>query len=48
MLRRTGLGLALAASALWGQVKLPSYTREVLPNGAVVYLMTRPGVSLVP
>ncbi|HTS29201.1 MAG TPA: pitrilysin family protein [Bryobacteraceae bacterium] len=47
MLARYGLGLAVVASASWGQVKLPPYTREVLPNGAVVYLMTRPGVSLV-
>ena len=39
---------ALAACApLAAQVKLPPYTREVLPNGAVVYLMQRTGLPLV-
>jgi predicted Zn-dependent peptidase len=30
-----------------GQVKLPPYTRDVLPNGAVVYLAPKPGLPLV-
>jgi len=38
--------LALSAS-LGAQVKLPPYTREVLPNGAVVYYMQRTGLPLV-
>jgi zinc protease len=41
----------LAALALCGalaaQVKLPPYTREVLPNGTVVYFMQRAGIPLV-
>lgn len=36
------LGLALNA-----QVKLPPYTREVLPNGTVVYLVQRTALPLV-
>ena len=38
--------LTLAATAP-AEVRLPKYTREVLPNGAVVYLMPKPGVPLV-
>jgi len=38
------LTLCAAASA---QVKLPPYSREVLPNGTVVYLMEKPGLPLV-
>ena len=37
----------LAAAAVSGQVKLPNYTRDVLPNGVVVYLMPKPGLPLV-
>jgi len=37
--------LALAATAQ--QVKLPPFTRTVLPNGATVDLMPRPGLPLV-
>ncbi len=37
----------LACAGLIGQVKLPPYTRQVLPNGVVVDLMPRPGVPLV-
>jgi zinc protease len=40
------LALALCAS-LSAQVKLPPYTREALPNGAVVYLIERTGLPLV-
>jgi len=43
-----GLAIFLCASAaLSADVRLPPYTREALPNGAVVYLMPRPGVPLV-
>jgi len=38
--------LALCAP-LAAQVKLPPYTREVLPNGTVVYLAPKPGLPLV-
>jgi len=44
----------LAAAALLftsgfasAQVKLPQYTRQILPNGTVVDLMPKPGVPLV-
>jgi predicted Zn-dependent peptidase len=47
MTARLSLGLALAAAGLFGQVKLPPYTHQVLPNGVVVDLMARPGVPLV-
>jgi zinc protease len=30
-----------------GQVKLPPYSRDVLPNGAVVYMMQKGGLPLV-
>jgi len=36
-----------AVAALNAQVRLPKYTREVLPNGVVVYLMPKPGVPLI-
>jgi predicted Zn-dependent peptidase len=39
-----GLALCVAASA---QVKLPPYSREVLPNGTVVYLVQKTGLPLV-
>lgn len=45
-MKRCLLALALCAP-LVAQVKLPPYTREVLPNGAVLYLMPRPGLPLV-
>ena len=45
-MKRLMLALALCAS-LGAQVKLPPYTREVLPNGAVVYYMQRTGLPLV-
>ena len=42
------LMLVLAISgALAAQVKLPPYTREVLPNGAVVLYAPRAGLPLV-
>jgi zinc protease len=48
-MRRALIALALFAmsSALRGAVKLPPYTREVLPNGVVLDLMQRSGVPLV-
>jgi hypothetical protein len=45
-MKRLLLALALCAS-LGAQVKLPPYTREVLPNGVVVYYMQRTGLPLV-
>lgn len=39
--------LLAAASLAFGQVKLPQYSRNTLPNGAQVFLMPRPGVPLV-
>ncbi len=38
---------ALGCAGLFAQVKLPPYTRQVLPNGVVVDLMPRAGVPLV-
>jgi zinc protease len=32
---------------LTAQIRLPAYTRDVLPNGTVIYLMRRPGLPLV-
>ncbi|MCP5114091.1 MAG: insulinase family protein, partial [bacterium] len=45
-MRRAGwlLMVALAASA---QVKLPDYTREVLPNGVRIYVMAKADVPMV-
>ncbi|HTB12827.1 MAG TPA: pitrilysin family protein [Bryobacteraceae bacterium] len=37
----------LAAGCLFGQAKLPPYTKETLPNGAVIAMMPRSGVPLV-
>jgi zinc protease len=45
-MRRLMLALALCGS-LAAQVKLPPYTREVLPNGVVVYYLQRTGLPLV-
>jgi zinc protease len=39
--------LLCAVAVLNAQVRLPKYTREVLPNGVVVYLMPKPGVPLI-
>ena len=46
MLRSSLIALAVCAS-LAGQLKLPSYSRQVLPNGVVVDLQPRSGVPLV-
>jgi zinc protease len=45
-MKRSWLVLALCAAAA-AQVKLPSYTRDVLPNGAVVYMVPKTGLPLV-
>lgn len=45
-MKRWLLAIALGAP-LAGQVKLPPYTRDVLPNGTVVYLAPKPGLPLV-
>jgi zinc protease len=45
-MRRWILALALCAPVL-GQVKLPPYTREALPNGAVAYYVQKAGLPLV-
>lgn len=37
----------LASASLYGEVRLPPYTRQVLPNGVVVDLVPRTGVPLV-
>jgi predicted Zn-dependent peptidase len=46
MTARLALSLGFAAGLL-AQVKLPPYTREILPNGVTVDLMPRGGVPLV-
>ncbi|MDQ1473691.1 MAG: zinc protease [Bryobacterales bacterium] len=49
-MRNPALTLCLAAIAFpanAAEVRLPKFTREVLPNGVVVYLMPKPGVPLV-
>ena len=44
---RIKLGLMLLAVPLLGQLKLPPYTEEKLPNGVVIAMMPRAGVPLV-
>lgn len=39
--------LMAAAGCAFGQVKLPPYTKDTLPNGATVAMMPRAGVPLV-
>ena len=46
-MRTVALTLLFAAACATAQVKLPQYTRTVLPNGVVVDLMPKPGVPLV-
>jgi predicted Zn-dependent peptidase len=45
-MKRWMAGLVLCGAAA-AQVKLPPYSREALPNGAVVYLVEKPGLPLV-
>ena len=47
MKSRFALLLLAACAIAWGDVRLPSFTRQVLPNGVTVALMPRPGVPLV-
>jgi zinc protease len=47
MTARLALVPLVVCAAMPGQVKLPPYTRQVLPSGVVVDLMSRPGVPLV-
>jgi len=47
MSARTVLVSFVACASLFGQLKLPPYTRQVLPNGVVVDLMPHSGVPLV-
>jgi zinc protease len=47
MMKQLSLALCLAVLASGAEVRLPPCTREVLPNGVVVYLMPKPGVPLV-
>ena len=44
---RLPIALALLASAAVAQVRLPEYSRQVLPNGAVLDVMQRKDVPLV-
>jgi zinc protease len=47
MTRRLGVIALLTCLGLVGEVKLPPYTRQVLPNGVTVDLMPRAGIPLV-
>jgi predicted Zn-dependent peptidase len=44
---KTPMVLLAAALVACGQAKLPQYTKETLPNGAVIAMMPRAGVPLV-
>lgn len=43
----SALVMFVAAASLYGQVKLPPYTKETLPNGVAIAMMPRSGVPLV-
>jgi zinc protease len=47
MMARWSLIALISCASLFGQLKLPPYTRTVLPNGVVVDLLPRTGVPLV-
>jgi zinc protease len=47
MMARWSLAALVSCASLFGQLKLPHYTRTVLPNGVVVDLLPRAGVPLV-
>jgi zinc protease len=47
MTARWSLLALLSCASLFGQLRLPPYTRQVLPNGVVVDLQPRAGVPLV-
>ena len=46
-MKRVSLIAVLLAGVALGDVRLPPFTRQVLPNGVVVQLMPRAGVPLV-
>jgi zinc protease len=47
MMARWSLIALVSAASLFGQLRIPPYTRTVLPNGVVVDLLPRTGVPLV-
>jgi predicted Zn-dependent peptidase len=47
MMARWSLIALVSCASLFGQLKLPPYSRTVLPNGVVVDLLPRTGVPLV-
>lgn len=47
MKTRVATVLLLASVAVFGQVRLPPFTQQVLPNGVTVDLMPRAGIPLV-
>lgn len=47
MNRRVIPSLLLAAASLYGQAKLPPFTKQTLPNGATLILLKKPDVPLV-
>ena len=47
MMARWSLIALVSCASLFGQLRLPPYTRTVLPNGVVVDLLPRTGVPLV-
>jgi predicted Zn-dependent peptidase len=44
---RAGVFACVLLPAYAADVRLPKYTRQTLPNGAVVYIVPRPGLPLV-
>ncbi len=44
---RIALGVFAAALTVFAQAKLPPYSRDTLPNGAVILMLPRAGVPLV-
>ena len=44
---KTLLAMSVLAGAAWAQVRLPQFSRQILPNGAVLNVMPRKDVPLV-
>ncbi len=44
---RAAVVVFLLCASLYGEVRLPAYARDTLANGAVVYLVPKPGLPLV-
>ncbi len=44
---KAALAFVFLCASLYAGVRLPAYTRDVLPNGVVVYLAPKPGLPLV-